>query len=442
MANAQTLRELAAPNLNQQPLCITFPSLNDNTSFELKSGLIHLLPSFHGLPGEEPYKHLQEFDVVCNSMKPPEITEKQIKMRAFPFSLKDSAKDWLYYLPPGEYLYEYWERFKKLCIKCPRHQIREQLLIQYFYEGLLFRDRSIIDTASRGALVNKTRAAWELIEGMAENSQQFGTREDVPTRKLVVGSASQAKVCGVYAVLGHSTEMCPLVQEENAEQMNMAGHTPAPRRQYDPYSSTYNPGWRDHPNLSYGGNKPSNFMSNRQQGHQQQYQPRPSPPPSNSSPSLEEMMKQLLANQQKTDSDLQAMKNQWGQVQSLQTQVNQIAITLNRLESQIQGKLPSQHELNPKNVRAMTLRSGKEIQGPDPLIPKDNDENQIEKELEEEGRDNKNSKVIPDPLIPARTNPPPFPSRLEKPRNQDKEKEVLEIFRKVEINIPLLDAIK
>ena len=52
MANVQTLRELAAPDLNQQPLCITFSNLNDNTPFELKSGLIHLLPSFHGLPGE------------------------------------------------------------------------------------------------------------------------------------------------------------------------------------------------------------------------------------------------------------------------------------------------------------------------------------------------------------------------------------------------------
>ena len=134
-------------------------------------------------------------------------------MRAFPFSLKDSAKGWPYYLPPGsittwdqlkkkfldkyfsashaaslrkeicgikqhpgESLYEYWERFKKLCIKCPQYQISEQLLIQYFYEGLLFRDRSIINIASGGALVNKTpRAAWELIEGMAENSQQCGT---------------------------------------------------------------------------------------------------------------------------------------------------------------------------------------------------------------------------------------------------------------------------
>ncbi|XP_027174288.1 pentatricopeptide repeat-containing protein At2g15630, mitochondrial-like [Coffea eugenioides] len=150
--------------------------------------------SFGGTSSEEPYKHLQEFDVVCNSMKPPGITEEQIKMRAFPFSLKDSAKDWAASLRkeicgikqrPGESLYEYWERFNFLLHKCPQHQISEQLLIQYFYEGLLFGDRSIIDAASGGALVNKTpQEARELIERMAENSQQFGTREDCPIRRV------------------------------------------------------------------------------------------------------------------------------------------------------------------------------------------------------------------------------------------------------------------
>ena len=37
--------------------------------------------------------------MVCTSMKPMRVTEDQIKLRAFLFSLKDSAKDWLYYLP-------------------------------------------------------------------------------------------------------------------------------------------------------------------------------------------------------------------------------------------------------------------------------------------------------------------------------------------------------
>ena len=41
-----------------------------------------------------------------------------------------------------------------------------------------------------------------------------------------------------------------------------------------------------------------------------------------------------------------------------------------------------------------------------------------------------------------KSNTPSFPSRLEKPRKQEKEKEILEVFQKVQINIPLLDSIK
>ncbi|KAL0378804.1 UNVERIFIED_CONTAM: hypothetical protein Sradi_3185900 [Sesamum radiatum] len=95
--NRRSIKELNAPNSDQQPLCITFTDTEDN--FELKSGLIHLLPSFHGLAGEDPHKHLKEFHVVCAGMKPHGITDEQLFLRAFPFSLKDKAKDCLYYLP-------------------------------------------------------------------------------------------------------------------------------------------------------------------------------------------------------------------------------------------------------------------------------------------------------------------------------------------------------
>nr|XP_027062678.1 uncharacterized protein LOC113689040 [Coffea arabica] len=129
-------------------------------------------------------------------------------------------------------------------------------------------------------------------------------------------------------------------------------------------------------------------------------------------------------------------------MQDIRNQISQMATTINRLDSQNQGKLPSQPEVNPKNVSAMTLRSGKEIQRPEPVIPKDKDEEKIENELEREDSNGADLKVLPDPIITAKTNPPPFPSRLEKSKKQDKKKEILEVFRRVEINIPLLDAIK
>jgi hypothetical protein len=158
--NNRTLKELAAPDVTYQPLGIQYP--DTNMPFELKSGLIHLLPKFHGLVGEDPHKHLKEFHIVCSTMRPQGIQEEHIKLRAFPFSLADAAKDWLYYLQPGvvtcwndmkklflekffpasrtasmrkeicgirqksgETLHEYWERFKRLCASYPHHKISD-----------------------------------------------------------------------------------------------------------------------------------------------------------------------------------------------------------------------------------------------------------------------------------------------------------------------------
>jgi hypothetical protein len=56
----------------------------------------------------------------------------------------------------GATLSEYCERFEQLRIQCPHHQILNQLLIQYFYEGLMPTDCSIIDVANGVELVDKT----------------------------------------------------------------------------------------------------------------------------------------------------------------------------------------------------------------------------------------------------------------------------------------------
>ncbi|XP_027171569.1 uncharacterized protein LOC113771151 [Coffea eugenioides] len=454
-------------NLNQQPLCITYPTLE--VAFELKSGLIHLLPSFHGLPGEDPHKHLKEFHVVCSTMKPQGVTEEQIKLRAFPFSLADKAKDWLYYLPSGsistwtdmkkhflekffpasraasirkdicgirqfngETLHEYWERFKQLCASCPHHQIPDQLLIQYFYEGLSQTDRRIIDAASGGSLVNKTPTeARNLISSMAANAQQFGDRQDNTTRrvnevsnssieqrldcltslveKLAIGQMQQLKTCGICYGSSHPTDMCPTLQDDSTEQANAVGFPGPPQRRYDPYANTYNPGWRDHPNFNYAVSPPG-FPQ------QSQYQPRPQ-----------------LSQQQPAPKS----------VHNLENQMSQLASTVNRLESQLSGKLPSQTIVNPKqNASAITLRSGKELPEPSKKIS----EQAIEEELEKEGNVSQ-PRALEQPDFGEKstqvvTPPPPFPSRLAKSKKQEQEQEILDTFRKVEVNIPLLDAIK
>ncbi|XP_043813687.1 uncharacterized protein LOC110617833, partial [Manihot esculenta] len=204
----RTLRELAIPAEDQAPLCIAYPQLT--APFELKTGLIHLLPKFRGLKNEDHHKHLKEFHIVCSTMRPEGISEDHVKLRAFPFSLDDYAKDWLFYLPPGsitswagmvraflskffptskaigirreisdirqkhsEGLYEYWERFKRLCTSYPQHDISEKSLIEYFYGGLLPAERKFIDAACGGSIQDKTpQEMRNLISTMAEFSSQ------------------------------------------------------------------------------------------------------------------------------------------------------------------------------------------------------------------------------------------------------------------------------
>ncbi|XP_031097052.1 uncharacterized protein LOC116001306 [Ipomoea triloba] len=508
----RTLRELSAPNLNQQPLYIQHPALE--VGFELRSGLIQLLPTFCGLENEDPHKHLKEFHVVCSSFKPQRVTEDQIKLRTFPFSLADRAKDWLFYLPSGsintwdemvrlflekffpasraasirreicginqrdtETLHEYWERFKQLCASCPQHGVSEQLLIQYFYEGLLPMERKMMDAASGGAIVNKTpREARDLISIMAANSQQFGCRQDTPSRRLnevntsslanqvshlttlvqqlALGGTHQVKACGICADTGHQTDMCLTLQYDYCEQANAIGGFPGqPQRNYDPYSNTYNPGWRDHPNFSY---KPRQqfpqFPQFQPIQHIQQQPASSQQPSSNSSMSLEDIVKSLATNTQQFQQDTQQFQRDTQQfqqqtqqfqqetrtsIQHLESQISRLASTVSRLESQ--GKFPSQTVVNPKqNVSAIILRSRKGLEEHTQVRKTPNRDEETEKEVHQPQNDQKPIKEYPKSLVI----PPPFPSRFAKSKNAEDEKEILETFQKVEVNIPLLDAIK
>ena len=163
---------MMAPVVNRKPFCIRAPA--GGTLFELKSPLLQQLPIFHGLAGENAYTHLDQFHMVCSTMKPTGVTDEQIQLRAFPFSLADVAKEWIYSLPAGsittwtqmetaflekffpiskvaliskqisgiqqhasESMYEYWQRLLK---SCPNHQIGEQLFSHYFYLGMQQHD--------------------------------------------------------------------------------------------------------------------------------------------------------------------------------------------------------------------------------------------------------------------------------------------------------------
>ncbi|RDX93680.1 hypothetical protein CR513_24019, partial [Mucuna pruriens] len=86
----RTLKELATPDVVYQPWCIQYPQLEPAQTYELKSGLIHLLPKFH-------------------ASRTATIRKEICGIRQH----------------TGETLHEYWERFNKLYATCPHHQISE-----------------------------------------------------------------------------------------------------------------------------------------------------------------------------------------------------------------------------------------------------------------------------------------------------------------------------
>ncbi|XP_040956096.1 uncharacterized protein [Gossypium hirsutum] len=160
------------------------------------------------------------------------------------------------------------------------------------------------------------------------------------------------------AVVGTQSNLPPEIEvddeadlyDDTTAHLDAVGNFPRPpQRQYNPYANTYNPGWRDHPNLSYGANPRNN----------QPYQNRFPQQSQGSGNFLETMVNKLAANvlnfQQQT---LNFQKETKDFQQKIEVSIRELTSSIEKLTSQ--GKLPSQTEPNPRqNANAVMLRSGK-----------------------------------------------------------------------------------
>ncbi|XP_050157542.1 uncharacterized protein LOC126631460 [Malus sylvestris] len=233
-------------------------------------------------------------------------------------------------------------------------------------------------------------------------------------------------VCEICASIHASTE-CPNIgsfseyMQEQANQVNDFS-----RQRNNPYSNTYNPGWRFHPNLQWNNNL--NVMN-----------PPARPPPMNFQPQekktpVEDLIAQLATN---TNNFIQAtqttLQNQQASIGKLEVQVSQIASALNEKEI---GKFPSQPEVNPKNqehIKAITLRSGKTIETEG-----------AKKEKKSEKPENDSLTLQDEELAQEKiySLPVPYPQRLQRAKKDKNFFEILDLFKKVHINTHLLDAVK
>ncbi|WRX13588.1 Integrase [Theobroma cacao] len=129
---------------------------------------------------------------------------------------------------------------------------------------------------------------------------------------------------------GHSYDRCPY----NSESVQFVGNFN--RQQNNPYSNTYNLGWKNHPNFSWNNNAGlSNPKPIMPFGFQQQA--RPQIPKKKSQ--LEEHLLQYMS---KTDA---LIKSQGASLRNLEIQVGQLA---NSINNRPQCSLPSDKQINPK----------------------------------------------------------------------------------------------
>ena len=145
--------------------------------------LVPLLPTFHGMESENPYTHIREFEDVCNTFKEETTTLELMRLKLFPFTLKDKSKIGLNSLRPrtirnwtemqakclkkffsthrtnnlkrqistfsaneNEKFYACWERYMEALDACPHHGFDTWLLVSYFYDGISPTMKQLLET--------------------------------------------------------------------------------------------------------------------------------------------------------------------------------------------------------------------------------------------------------------------------------------------------------
>ena len=391
----------------------------------------------------------------------------------------------------NEKFYQCWERFMETINACPHHGFDTWLLVNHFYDGMSPAMKQLLETMCGGDFLRKhLDEAMDFLNYVAET---FKAWDEPNLREAERSRPSNHQRGGIYA-LSEDTEMkvklttltrrleelemrsqhemqavneLPASQpscfncqsnshpgEHCQEHADVLGQNKSPTNA--PYGNTYNPNWRNHPNLSWKP-KPLAYIPT---GAQQQFgssstqqQPPPSPSPVEQAIlNLSKVVGTFVEEQKvlnvQTNQKIEAVES------SLKRKMDSIHSEISRLSNQQlqgseKGKSLSQTLQNQKGVHEMgstndpnvtidevkavvTLRSGKELR---PAIPVLANAAPTVTDSPEEEQSAKREEVKTNVV-------PPFPQALRKNKNSVNQTEMLEVLRQVKVNIPLLDMIK
>ena len=81
---------------NNDFISTLIPPITDAESCEINAALLNLVTKgqFSGLPSEDAATHLNNFVDLCDMQKKRDTDNDIVKLKLFPFSLRDRAKTW------------------------------------------------------------------------------------------------------------------------------------------------------------------------------------------------------------------------------------------------------------------------------------------------------------------------------------------------------------
>ncbi|XP_047953338.1 uncharacterized protein LOC125199322 [Salvia hispanica] len=300
---------------------ITFPNgpRIDANNFELRMPLIQRVEQtpFAGRATEDANRHLSKFVEIANTLKLNGVDDDAIRVRLFPFSLIDSAKEWFEcmppekvstwkdivatfldkYYPPGtilklkseifqftqghdEPLYEAFARFKALLRKCPNHGFSIDHQVGILYNGFNEKICAMLDSGANGGFLRKTgEDAMAVIEEFATNSRGWSKERHATRRVAAIEEAEESSFAKELAELRVRIDQMDISRKEDPIPATSIVAVNAPETAISTveeinyvqgggprnYNNNYRPnqgggnfnnynGNRPHPNLSYSNN--------------------------------------------------------------------------------------------------------------------------------------------------------------------------------------------
>ncbi|KAK8698039.1 hypothetical protein V6N13_114171 [Hibiscus sabdariffa] len=459
-------------------------------------------------------QHIRAFLEVCDSFRQQGAHEDVLKLKLFPYSLRYRARSWLSGVPAGS-LESWADLGRSFLMRYNPPNMHTQLGndISSFRQA---DDESMmmLDASANGTLLDKSpEEAFEILDRIANNDYQFPTsrlgsgRRTSGKLELDANDSVSAQLSAITNLLknlqkpsdvreakalscvhcegNHHATDCPVMHKQASYVGNFN------RNSNNPYSNTYNPGWRQHPNFSWNNQGGTNASrSTRQQNTNaplgfQTNMPWHSESKGNapvcSSNSMEATMQEFISttkimlqehsasikhhgNMLQTQGAL--LQSHSSSLRALETQVGQIA---QALQVRPQGNLPSNTEVTKINGKeqcsALTLRSGKEInkddkfggkpmEDPTPSDEQKESEDVIDSPIEEDNGEELDNEKIEEQHINATSSavpklardevrpPPPFPQRLKKHKEDLQFQKFVSMLDQFHINIQFLEAIQ